>query len=567
VSTLIRLLGDPAIEVDGQARPVRGHQAWAVLARILLTRRDLDRRTLAAEIFSDTADPLGSLRWSLAALRRALDCATCLWNDPIEINFPDDVKVDVWDLEKGVLVDLTAGRLLNGLEPRSGAEFETWLLVERERLAALTEQALRDATFTALSTGLFADAIRLSELGVRLSPLDERAHILLVRSLASAGRHDGALAQVKLVEKLFFEELGEKPSPALRSAARRTISSAPAGVSASVFVRSLIDAGLSALSAGASDAGIDCLRRAVHEADKIADGALQARAALELGTALVHAVRGQDDEGAILLHRATELATVAGDQRISTTAFRELGYVEALAGRRPAAATYLGKALAGAEDPEALAGIHSVIAFNLVDWGRCELALEHYAIALDMARESGSIRREIWTLGMGAWGLLEQNRCQEAENWLNRCLELVDGERWVAFRPWPIALLAECRTRRRTSHSSIDLERAYALSCQLGDPCWEGVVARAIGLRALSEEDLQSAFQWFSVGYRKSMRETDGYSALQVKLLGNRAETSRLLDPGELADDLARQWVALAARHHMDTEVSRAALFLSGSVG
>lgn len=553
MNTFVRLLGDPAIEADGQVRPVRGHQTWALLTRILLTPRPIDRQTLAAELFPETADPLGSLRWCLASLRKAVDCSTCLVNDPIEINFPPNLRVDVWDLENGSVSEATRGSLLKGIEPRCGPEFATWLLVERERIAAIAESRIRQATVQALSARNFGEAIRLAELGARLNPLDESGHVLLVKSLAAAGRHEASLAHVEATEAVFLTELGEKPSPALRSAARRTVSSPPAGISPDAYIGSLLDA------------GIDCLRRAVNEAERAADSALLARAALELGTALVHAVRGYDDEGSILLRRATELASEIGDERIAARAYRELGYVEALAGRRPTAASYLASALAVAKGRDELAGVHSVLAFNLVDWGRAVEGLEHYAIALEDARSSGNRRREIWALGMGAWGLLGQDRLSDAGSWLAQCVKLVDDQRWVAFRPWPVALLAECQIRQRATAegSAAELEQAFALSCQLADPCWEGAVARSIGLRQSELGDHVLALQWFGEGYRRSTRETDGYAALQVKLLGDQAWASRRLGRAHAADALARQWVALAARRHMDAEVSSAANFIA----
>jgi len=91
----IRLLGEPAIfDADGQSQPVRGHQAWALLARVVLARAPLDRRSLASELFPETVDPLGSLRWCLASLRKALNASECLNGDPVECNFAGDIEVD-----------------------------------------------------------------------------------------------------------------------------------------------------------------------------------------------------------------------------------------------------------------------------------------------------------------------------------------------------------------------------------------------------------------------------------------------------------------------------------------
>ena len=72
---------------------------------------------LAAELFPETVDPLGSLRWCLASLRKALNCSECLTGDPIEANFPAGIEVDVLQLEHDDFDIEQAGRLLGGIEP------------------------------------------------------------------------------------------------------------------------------------------------------------------------------------------------------------------------------------------------------------------------------------------------------------------------------------------------------------------------------------------------------------------------------------------------------------------
>jgi DNA-binding SARP family transcriptional activator len=562
----IRLLGEPAIlDADGQSQPVRGHQAWALLARVLLARAPLDRRALATELFPETIDPLGSLRWCLASLRKALNTADCLNGDPIEHGFADDIDIDVLRLDRDNFDIEAAGPLLGALEPRCSPEFATWLLVERERIAGIVESRIRQETIRAMSVEDHGRATRLAELGVRRSPYDEGAHILLVKSLALAGRYQAALEQVEATEAVFVAELGEKPSAALRSAARRTISSPPSGISRQAFVTSLMQSGLAALSAGAVEAGIDCLRRAVRDAEKHKDAQLTARAMFELGTALVHSVKGYDDEGSVLLRQSTELARQAGNAAIASAGFRELGYVEALAGRRPSAATYLAQALELAGGDDNLAGIHGVIGFNLVDWGRVGEGLDHYALSLEHARSAGNRRREIWSLGLGGWGLLAADRLEEADRWLEDCLALVEEQRWMSFRPWPVAVLSESRTRQQARPDDLRprLEEAFALSCQMNDPCWEGAVARALALTYAAEEAFGPAMEWLGEARRRCIRDTDSYTGLQVEILASQVEINLKLDQPEMADAIAREWLALAARTHRDAHVARAAAFIA----
>ena len=561
----IRLLGDPAIlDGDGVSQPVRGYQAWALLARVVLAQAPLDRRSLAAELFPETVDPLGSLRWCLASLRKALNCSECLAGDPIEANFSVGIEVDVLQFGRDDFDIGQAGRLLGGIEPRCSAEFSTWLLIERERISGLVEARIRQETMRAISVEDYDRAIRLAAHGVRGDSFNESAHVLLVKSLALAGRFEAALAHVEATEATFLAELGEKPSPALRSAARRTISSPPGGISPEAFVNSLVQSGLAALSAGAADAGIDCLRRAVNDAERLKDRHLQARTTLELGTALVHSVRGYDDEGAILLRQSTELARQSGSASIAAAGFRELGYVEALAGRRPAAAAYLSEAVGFAEDSDSLAGIHGVIGFNLVDWGQVSEGLGQFEVSLAHARTAGNRRREIWSLGLGAWGLLAADRLAEADTWLEACLVLSEEQRWIAFRPWPVALLGESRLRQRWDPATLraGLEEAFAMACQLGDPCWEAAVARALALTYAADDQLSAAMDWLAEARRRCARDTDAYSALQVEILASQVDVSVRQGKPELADALAREWVSLAARTHMNAHVTRAAAFI-----
>ena len=562
----IKLLGNPVIlDEAGRTCEVRGHKAWALLARVLLSRGPVDRRTLAAELFSNADDPLGSVRGCLAALRKALASPDCLVGDPVVCALPADIGVDIWGLDSDDFDVEQTGAFLEGIEVHASPEFSTWLLVERERIASLVDQRVRQETIRALSTADFDRAIRLAERGVHRSSFDEGCHVLLIKSLAMAGRYDAALAHVEATEALFLAELGERPTLALRSAARRTIASAPTGVSPAAFVKSLMDAGLAALAAGAADAGIDCLRRAAQDAEKVGDQHLHSRALLELGTALVHSVRGYDDEGAIVLAQSTEIARQSGNPIIAASGLRELGYVETLAGRRPSAAAYLAEALSFAEGPDSLAGIHAVTGFNLVDWGRVEESVEHFQLSLAHARASGSHRREIFSLGIGARGLMAAGLLLEAESWLEKCLSLVDEQRWLAFRPWPVALLCETRLNLKADPAGLrsSLEAAFAMSCQLGDPCWEGAVARALALSHAAEQNLSDAMEWLAEGRRRCIRETDTYTALHVDILADQVAISARQGLKAEADAMSREWIAAAAKSHMDAHVARAADFIA----
>lgn len=555
----VRLIGPPHVESGGHAPPVRGHQAWALLARVLLADRPLTRRELASEIFPETADPLGSLRWCLAAVRRALEAPDLLTGDPVTVNLPEHLSVDLLDLAEGRFDPAEVGDLLEGVDPRSSTVFDLWLLVQRQRVASQVDALLRREVMAAAAGGDADRALALAEVAARRQPLDEGAQILLVASLRQAGRYDAAADAVDEIEARFAAELGVSPTPALRSAARRNVAAAPPGVPARARALSLLQAGQAALAASAVEAGIENLRQAARVAEVAHDDHVLGTCLRALGAALVHAVRGHDDEGALLLQRAATVASAVGDTATAASASRELGYVDSLAGRRPAAEEHLARAesLAGT-DPDLLSAVRSVRAFNLADWGRHDAASTEWDAALELALASGNQRRLAWALGLGGWGRLRAGDHDVAREWLERCLDVVADTGWMAFRPWPAAVLAEVELATGRQASARDLHQEFALSCQLSDPCWEGSTARVLALQALVAREPEHALAWIDEARRRVSRETDVYVAMQAAILATDIEVSACVGDADRQAGGARALLELAARGHMDDHVQRA---------
>jgi DNA-binding SARP family transcriptional activator len=554
----ITTIGKPRVTgPDGEARPVPGQQPWGLLARLLLSKRPVSRRALATELFCDAEDPLGALRWCLASLRRALGSGTLI-GDPVDLNLPPDTFVDIWELAANSAADIEPAEFLEGIDPSSSAEFSTWLLVAREQVSTQLHESFRRLSIEALSVGNAAIAIRYSESAVRLRPLDESGHILLVKALAQAGKMAAAAAHIKATELEFEKQLGEKPSPALRAAARKSAGDPPTGISPVAVVNSLLKSGTAALAAGAVDAGLDNLRQAAAKAEKIGDKQLIAHSFHELGSALVHAIRGFDDEGAIMLRRSADIAAEIGSSQIAAMSFRELGYVETLAGRRPSAAKYLRQALDFAKnDEDALSGVHGVTGFNLVDWGHHEAGLSHFEHALAYAKGCGNRRREIWALGIGGWGQLRAGEPAVAKEWLSKCLNLCNETAWIAFQPWVQALLVEANLAlgRKDNSSQIKLEEALALSRQLGDPCWEAANGRAFALVQLQAGELEKAEAWLTNARETCCSVTDLYAGLLVEIVADQMRLQQQMGNKESAQALARELLSLAARTHADAHL------------
>lgn len=562
----VRLLGIPGIDAqDGRGPDVRGKKPWALFARIVLTGHPLSRRQLAEELFGEADDPLGALRWSLASLRKTFGNPDVFTGDPVSRALPDHVTVDVVEVLSGRGEPPTAVMLLDGVEPPSSAAFETWLMVTRHQVAARIAERHRERALAAIGRYDFREAIEFAELGVRCDPFDEPAHVLLVRSLVLAGDDAAALEHVVRVEELFQRELGAAPTAALRSAARPTTSAPPPGVSLGAVVQASLDAGRAALVAGAAEAGLDCLRRAVSQSEDSGDRALNARVLSELGGALVHTVRGFDDEGVMYLQQAAERAEQVDDVDTLVKALCELGYADVIAGRRPAAAALLERARGLADgNKRLLAAIEAYDALNETDWGHHDSALGRFEAALEAARSSDSKRWEGWALGIGGWAWLRTGDPHTAAEWAGRCLQIVDELRWVSFRPWATCVRAEASAGAgRPDDMYRAVEQGFAVSCQIEDPCWEGANARMLALHHSALGDHEAAMEWIGEARRRASRASDTWTGLLGSILLTEAEVRDAAGDGAGRERTLRDLVALSARAHLDAHLDAAVTLLA----
>jgi DNA-binding SARP family transcriptional activator len=512
----VRLLGRPRIEDGtGQPRPKpRGQKSWALLARVLLAERPLTRGELAAELFSEAEDPLAALRWCLADLRRCCEDPELLRGDPVSLP-ADSVWLDVRALWDGTLpASEIGGELLAGAEPRNCPAFGTWLMLARGRCAARSLEELRQAALRLLAAGDTEAAAEVAGRAAALEPLDESAQELFLRMLVAAGHPARAAVHLASCEAAFSRE-GLVPSAALRAAARAPAAAPRAGLRASVVAGSLLRAGTAALDAGSADAGVTTLRQAAEEAERAGDPLLYADVLRTLGSALVHAVRGYDGEGTVVLHRALAAARTAASQRLVADILRELAFADLQAGRHASAARALREAAAQADatgDAALRAGVLAIRGMNEADQGHHDSAVRLLTESAQTAGSAGSRRQEAWSAGVMARSLLLAGQIEQARAAAERSIGICEQDRWNAFLPWPQALRAHCLAAAgRRDDARDDAENAFALACQLGDPCWEGMAGRALALLALQAGDAAAAAEWITDARRRCDRFPDRY--------------------------------------------------------
>ena len=520
MSLAIHLLGAPSVHHDGVpcASP-RGHKPWALLALLLLSTLPMSRERLAGLLFGDADDPLGSLRWNLAELRRLLGSGARLGGDPVQLELPPETWIDVRIVVSGTWAEALEipgldRELLEGIQPAADAAFEAWLLAERRRYAGQASAMLREAAVARLAAGDADSAVELATRLVALDEFDEEAHALLVRAHVASGNQDAARRYLSATLERFRRELGTEPTATLVRAAdpiTGTLTSRP-GTGTRATADSLIAAGEAAIAAGAIEAGLDTLRRAVADAQDSGDGTLEARALVALGEAYIHGGRGRDGEGATALHAALAKAEELGEPGLVSEASRELGYVEMLRARYDRSDAWLARAIKEAPDPSWHAAALGVSGAVANDRGRTAEAIGLLtrsaveAATLDKPRLTG------WAYTFLGRTHLLREEFPEARAALDQGVEAVRAAGWMTFIAYPQSLLGAVDfAEGRIEEASDAFDSAFALGCQIGDPCWEGLGARGVGLVKIANGNVAEGIRWLDDARTRCIRIPDAY--------------------------------------------------------
>ncbi len=522
----VRLLGRPCLATTG-AEPyrMRSRKSWALLAYLLLTERPTSRGRLAELLFAEADDPLRALRWSLAEVRRALGEDGTIEGDPVVLTLADDVQVDALVLLHGAWADAMevaglGGELLDGPVVRGASAFESWLLSERRRLASAAEAVLHEAALGLLARGELDRARGFAVRAAAMSPLDENHQALVIRLYRLTGDDQAADSQYRAFARLLDDELGVRPGPAVE-AAQHERARIVVGVATDSAVEAVVEAGAAAIAAGATDPGIASLRSAVPLADASGVARLRVRSRLALAEALIHGVRGQDEEGQAHLHEVDRLALQDGDLAVVAQARAELGYVDFLRARYDRAERWLTDAVDLAQgSPPVLAKAAGYLGSVHSDRGSYPQAVEALDRAVRVARHADDPRREAYALSMRGRVDLLCGRLDDAASRLTESVARAERGHWLSFLPWPEALQGELHLARQEPEAAAQvLERAFARACQLGDPCWEGMAARGLALVAESAGRTELAFDTLLDARTRSNRVTDPYVWLDAHIL------------------------------------------------
>lgn len=520
----VHLLGPPRLEVGGAlVESPRGHKAWGLLAYLIRSRVPPTREQVASLLFSEADDPLGALRWTLSTLRRRLGKDVELGGDPLRLVMPPGAHVDVDVLSRGSWTEAIGlpglgHPLLEGLAFRSSPGFEMWLDGERRHVAGTTSAVLHQAALALLARGDAPGATRHAADLVALNPYEENAHVLLVRCLRVAGDVEAAARHVDACTELFRRDLGVEPTPALRTAAAASELPATARVSGRATARAQMEAGEAAMAAGAVEAGLHRMREAAATARSVADRELLCEALVALGGALVHSARGTDEEGAAALHEGTTVAEQTGRFDVAAVGWREISWVQFLRSHYERCEESLTRAAElGADDADVLAWVDLIR-------GACRHDVGDYASAGPLLYSALARSRQLGTgqpLGQALTmlGRFHLMRCEieDAVHHLDLALAEAESRGMTAFVPWPESFRGEIDLLLGdVASAEARFEHSFALGCQVGDPCWESIALRGLGLAAAARGQDERALELLVDAPKQCRRLPDTYRWIEA---------------------------------------------------
>lgn len=244
----IELLG--GLRARSQGRTLtrfRTYKTGVLLAYLAYYLQRCHAREQLIELLWPESDPAAgrqSLSQALSSLRHQLEppgtpSGAVLVADRFSLRLhPETVTTDVSTFEQALrMAEAAEGaaeqlhRLAEAVEEYHGPlladYYEEWVLPERERLAALFLQALRQLIALLKQTGDFQQALRHAHRAAEVEPLREAIHRDVMRLLAALGQPDAALRHYREVERRLGEELDVSPAVATQQLAREIATRAP----------------------------------------------------------------------------------------------------------------------------------------------------------------------------------------------------------------------------------------------------------------------------------------------------------------------------------------------------
>jgi DNA-binding SARP family transcriptional activator/predicted ATPase len=228
----LRLFGAPAVEYPGEV--VTGFRSWRALALLAYLvfqalpdgrgpARPVSRSELVELIWPDRDESQGrsNLRWALSWLAGLLPGAVMRTRTTAWFVLPPGCRVDLYELAAAIerpqelsperFQAVWRGELLQGVYGDSSAEFETWLLTQRESWRLRVLETLAALVAAHEQAGAYEVALQFAGQWLALEPWAEEGYRHTMRLLVRMGRPEAALEQFERCRRILAEELGTEP--------------------------------------------------------------------------------------------------------------------------------------------------------------------------------------------------------------------------------------------------------------------------------------------------------------------------------------------------------------------
>lgn len=505
--------------IDGEpAASPRGAKVWAVLAYLASAPHGRSRAEVARVLFDGAEDPLGALRWTLAATRRLLGMPELLKGDPLRLELPPEATLDVRVVESGVATALEepglGEDLLAGLRFADCPIFETWLVGEQRRLRRAATVLLRDAALAANARGEHDQTLRWATTLAAREPFDEGYHALLIRAHVLAGDRAAARRQFEVCRQVLRGELGVEPGAAVLAAVRAAdaIGAGPVPTPKLEDVYARLAVAWQSFLSGTIDHAVDLARGGVAMADACGDDTVRVATRTLLGAMLGMAVRAWD-EGATVLSEAHYLATRHGWAAEAATTLGVRAGIDMMRADYSAARDQVRQGLALSDDPGARSVNLTPLAAIEADQGDLGKALTCIDNALVCAKASGDPVRLVYTVGHAARIHLMAGDVASAGAVIGGELSTTQST-CLALAPWLMAMMAEVELALGDSAKAVALATEAGAIASTTDIAYQRALsARALALVDAARGDSASAVTRLTAALAQARRTTgEGYT-------------------------------------------------------
>lgn len=222
---LLRLLGPVQLEIDGKnAQGFRSKKTIALLGYLAVESRPVARTSLAALFWPDMEPQSARRELSRSLHNLSSNLPDCLMTDRrmVEFRGSDDCPIDLRLFEQYAnceritelkqAAELYQGELMEGHWLPDCAEFETWLMVERERRRQQVVLLLNRLVKHHTEAAEFEPALAYARRLLSVTPWQEDAHRQVMLLLARTGQVSAAIDQYEMCRQILQTELDVEPS-------------------------------------------------------------------------------------------------------------------------------------------------------------------------------------------------------------------------------------------------------------------------------------------------------------------------------------------------------------------